>query len=424
MPVLKIISDAITLAGGFLLFLVLYDPICSKKKSALITLLINLPITAALCVLYVLDILPIPHAALIFSSAFVLTVTMFFFSKHRGLRFIFTLFAITSLSIGVSVVTVLADIYIFGGAYIFALVARAVIFIAASVLTLIFVRPIYFTLLETIKRGWTWFSVTAFLILGLLTAMNYYPTNIVNRPDCIPMILIVILLMPLVYYNIFQVVYNQHRIFNMTMRDDIVNIEKAHIEDIVKQNAQTEERIRIERHDLRHRLRSILTMLESEEYEEAKEYIHASSQFFNEKKTERYCQNPIIDSVFAAYFSDAEKHGIKIQTQLAVPNELPIDASEFSIVVANAIENAINACKNLPEDKRIIRCKYVIGPRHMFQIANPYQGKIEFDEKGRPLTFKTNHGIGTRSIVAFAEKHNAQLNYKTKDGWFYFRIVF
>ena len=424
MPILQIISDALALVGGFMLFLVLYDPIYSKLKTALITLAVSVPTVAIICTLFALGYLPIPHEIMILICAVAVILPLFFMSKHYGMRFVFTLFATASMSYGVSILTLLADNYFFGALDIFALTSRVIIFATLITLSLIFLRKIYFTLLDTIKRGWIWFSLTAFILLALLVIAKCYPTDISFRPHCIPIAILIVLLMPLVYYNIFQVVYNQHKLFNMAMRDDIVELEKSHIADIVKQNAETEERIRIERHDLRHRMKSILTMLETEEYEEAKNYIRASSTFFNEKKTERYCQNPIIDSVFAAYFSDAEKYNIKIQTQLAGPNERPVDASEFSIVVANAIENAINACKKLPEEKRIIRCKYVIGPRHMFQIANPYTGKVEFDKNDRPLTHRSGHGIGTRSTVAFSEKYNAQLNYKTKDGWFYFRIVF
>ena len=43
----------------------------------------------------------------------------------------------------------------------------------------------------------------------------------------------------------------------------------------------------------------------------------------------------------------------------------------------------------------------------MIEISTPYEGKVVLDERGFPLTNRPGHGIGTRSIMAFAEKYDA-----------------
>lgn len=54
----------------------------------------------------------------------------------------------------------------------------------------------------------------------------------------------------------------------------------------------------------------------------------------------------------------------------------------------------------------------------MFEIANPYKGQITFGRNGLPTSTRTGHGTGTRSIMAFCEKHNAFYNFSTEGGWF------
>lgn len=54
----------------------------------------------------------------------------------------------------------------------------------------------------------------------------------------------------------------------------------------------------------------------------------------------------------------------------------------------------------------------------MMEITNPYAGKVAFDREGLPVSDKPGHGIGTRSIVAFAEKYDALCRFQAEDGWF------
>nr|WP_325181205.1 GHKL domain-containing protein [uncultured Oscillibacter sp.] len=114
---------------------------------------------------------------------------------------------------------------------------------------------------------------------------------------------------------------------------------------------------------------------------------------------------------------------IAIDIHLVLPEELPVDALELSIVFANALENAIQAVKELPDDQRHIICKSVKYPRFIMEIANPYAGEIVFDRRGIPTTNRPEHGIGTRSIVAFAEKYNALYLFRAEGGWFKVRVA-
>ncbi len=151
----------------------------------------------------------------------------------------------------------------------------------------------------------------------------------------------------------------------------------------IRQTTETEERIRIERHDLRHRLHAVTTMLEKGEYEDAKEYISTSTEQLETTVSERWCTNPTLDAVFSYYFKQAASKGIRIESALAVPNELPVDEIELSIVLANALENAINACEKLPEEERTLSCRCVNRPQLMFQISNPFNGEVKMDEFDR-----------------------------------------
>ena len=59
----------------------------------------------------------------------------------------------------------------------------------------------------------------------------------------------------------------------------------------------------------------------------------------------------------------------------------------------------------------------------MIEISTPYEGKGVLDERGFPLTDRPGHGIGTRSIMAFAEKYDALCLFRVEHGWFRVQIA-
>lgn len=102
---------------------------------------------------------------------------------------------------------------------------------------------------------------------------------------------------------------------------------------------------------------------------------------------------------------------------------LPVDSAELSICFANALENAIQACEALPQNEREIIVKCIYKPKFMFEIANTYKGRVSFGRDGLPQSSVPNHGIGTRSIMAFCQKHNAFWDFTAEGGWFKITIA-
>ncbi len=57
------------------------------------------------------------------------------------------------------------------------------------------------------------------------------------------------------------------------------------------------------------------------------------------------------------------------------------------------------------------------------EVINPCAGSVEFDNKGVPITHKAGHGIGMRSIVAFAESNGYLLDFRYDQKKFAMRLV-
>jgi len=58
-----------------------------------------------------------------------------------------------------------------------------------------------------------------------------------------------------------------------------------------------------------------------------------------------------------------------------------------------------------------------------FTSKAAYKGQITLGKNGLPTSTRTGHGTGTRSIMAFCEKHNAFYDFSTEGGWFKLMIT-
>lgn len=183
-----------------------------------------------------------------------------------------------------------------------------------------------------------------------------------------------------------------------------------------------EQQLDIQRHDLHHRFQALDAILVRKEYEAVHQYIAASTEMLAATKPPRICSDSVLDAVFASYFQIAEAEGIKITADMDIPKKLPVDAAAFSIVIANALENAIHAVRSLSEDKRVIHSKCIHYPQFIFRVSNSYDGEVHFGEENIPIAREGGHGIGTASILTYCKKYNAICDYRTEDGWFTMQI--
>ena len=341
-------------------------------------------------------------------------------SRYKGLRVLFNL--LTSLAIGCigNANGVLATALLPNIPFIKPL-ARAVSFLLLYLLLRKLKKP-YLYMLRLLNRGWGVLCVvplTTFLTLVYLT--NH---QIRTDPMGIMMVMYGFLIVCVCSYLLIYLFFNKvQQEYDSQRNNDLLLAQVSALQGRLEATRAADEAIRIERHDLRHKLQAVAEMVKKGESDEALTYIGASQAHLDELKPVRWCQNSVLDAILSSYFGQAKRQGIQVEASLAIPDELPVDAAELSTVFANALENAIHACAELPEGERKIVCKCISRPGLMFEVANTCAGEIRLDRNGLPVAGRRGHGIGTRSIAAFCEKHGAVCFYEVKDGWFRIQVV-
>lgn len=346
-----------------------------------------------------------------------------FLAKHRDGRFFFTFCFADTIVLEILYLTAVLD-YFLGNTYIFTITSRFILcpILAWGIYKCL--RPIYLDIQTRIQKGWYAFASIALIFYIALSLSMSVPTLITSRPDQLPAFILLLILMPLIYLHIFRTLQYQQYVYEMTEKDNILQLQITHMQSRIKDYSKAVERSKEERHNYRHQIQIIASLLEKEQYTELHNLIQEYHNIIPDAQVICYCKHPIIDAMFCSYLQMAEQEKIHVTTQLDFPEHLPVNEAGLATVLANAIENAILACMNLTQDKRHIKIKVLTNPCFMLQISNTFNGVIAFDKNNIPVSPLKDHGFGTRSIVTFCEKSNAFYEFKTENDIFFLRIIF
>ncbi|MDE7231404.1 MAG: GHKL domain-containing protein [Oscillospiraceae bacterium] len=230
--------------------------------------------------------------------------------------------------------------------------------------------------------------------------------------------------MLLIYVIIFHSLVSQYNLQLSEYTNSILASQSESFQKQLEAINSTEEQIKIMRHNIRYNIIVLSDMLAAGDHSGALKYLGDFEKRLDDAKKTVYCSNSTANAILVYYIERAESKGICTKVRFAMPENIDIDIMDFTAALANALENAVNACAKVPDNQGRLCIKTTEAKQYIVEIANNYTGTVSFDETGLPTSKECGHGIGTRSISAFAEKNNAFLDYDVTDEWFKLRIVF
>jgi len=176
-------------------------------------------------------------------------------------------------------------------------------------------------------------------------------------------------------------------------------------------------------HDRRHFNNVLLELLERGQTGEAAALLQSQNQA-TPIISKVYCENPAVNAAVCHYAGLAEQAGIPAEIALDIPENLDVDTLELSMAVSNLMENAIRACDRLPKNQTPYLCFTCrsVG-RLLLEMENPCAEGTVLDENGYPVAHEEGHGIGSKSVLAFAKKYDGELLYKVEKGVFRVRLL-
>lgn len=422
MTILRDISLMWSFIHTLIMFLFLFHSRYPKKKTITLTLVGMVPLLLINFVFFIL------YGADTYTKLMLITLSLpsfiFFWilAKHRDGRFIFTFCMVDTIVLEIVYITNIIDYYIPGYWFMFA--ARIAAFPLLEWLLYKKFKSTYHDIQNEIKRGWGIFALIGLMFYAVITLFMSSPSMITERPEQLPAFVILLVLMPVSYINIFNTLRQQQNVYRSKEQENILRVQVADIKTRVEEVMEANDKFRKERHDFRHQLQTIARLVETKKYDDLVAITARYSVALDETKVKKYCENAVLDAVLSSYLGKAESKGIKVTTAIRFPETLPVNDIELATVFANAIENAIHACEKLAAEKRYIDIKIINTPKFMCQIANSFDADVDFDENDIPISHAEGHGFGTRSIVAFCNKYNSYFSFCANEDTFILRIDF
>lgn len=153
------------------------------------------------------------------------------------------------------------------------------------------------------------------------------------------------------------------------------------------------QQIRIIKHDFRHHIYALLNM----EKEEQTKYLVNLQKEFDSSGELVFCENLAVSGILQGYAQKCRQEQVDLQTRLDISAHIPVDDLTLCIVIGNLLENALEACRKL-EENRFIHLNAKWMEDHLVMVVeNSYNGHIR-KSGDKILSGKKDGGLGMMSI--------------------------
>ena len=180
------------------------------------------------------------------------------------------------------------------------------------------------------------------------------------------------------------------------------------------------------RHDFRHTIYSLNNLAKSGDFIALQKYLddYVSNQPQNE--TVQFCSNLPLNALLNYYMQIGNGAEIKSSYDIVLSDNKKVTDTDLCSVIGNILENAIHACKNIPETERFIDLVIRQEPDDKLFIvsSNSFDGNIKKKDGRYTSTHKKGgHGIGLRSIESIAEQYGGSASFRHEGKEFYIDVV-
>lgn len=357
---------------------------------------------------------------LIIFTVFCFAIKPFFQDTMK--QWLFAYISTQNVNLGIMIVSFVLSRYLPYPVYANTLI-RLILFAVLFVVFLYVIRPVYRQSME----HWTIFLVVAAIICFCYVIVFLSSDNIKQMlmEHKVPLMLLV-LVATTAYFSLFYTLNIMSRTYRLQednlkyqSRQQLMQLSISNLEQQLQVLDEKSEMERREAHDRRNYQNTILELIRTGEIAEAERLLTPRVQ--EPVSMEVFCENRTVNAVISNMIRQAKEQQIEIDRKLDIPKKLPVDDIEFAMVVANLLENAIHSVDRNNRKIRFV-CRFV-GTQLALEIVNHYTGSVLLNKEGYPVSTRSGHGIGTKNVVAFAQKHNAQLIYEAADGVFRVRML-
>lgn len=226
-------------------------------------------------------------------------------------------------------------------------------------------------------------------------------------------------------YVIFLFVYFQE--YELKSRAEqygqLTNMQLNSLQSEIEQVRNSEQRMKILRHDMRHHLAAIQTFIQQQEPERALDYIQEINKHYDDTVIHSFCKNELLNSVLSIYQTRFTENEIVFYVQVQVSQTLSCSEMTFCAILSNLLENAMYAVTKLPAEHRFVHLNIFEKANHLLILQKNPTSETPVFSNGVPVTTAKNHGTGVQSVIYYVEKEHGQYQFYMDGEDFVVRII-
>lgn len=179
------------------------------------------------------------------------------------------------------------------------------------------------------------------------------------------------------------------------------------------------------RHDYHNHLQKLAAHLYEGQIEEAKKYIGELGESLDDIKTKYQTGNVSLDAILNSKLSIVEKEKIAINCKVEIAENLAVSDIDLCILLGNLIDNAVEACRGIPEQaERFLRIYMCIRKQQLYiSVSNATNEVIRKLDAEYISKKRGDHGHGLKRINIVVDKYGGFIKRANEPGVFVTEIM-
>lgn len=170
-------------------------------------------------------------------------------------------------------------------------------------------------------------------------------------------------------------------------------------------------------HDIKKYTAAMQAVAAQNDSEQLRQIAQAAEDAYERVKDISAVGNPVVDALLNQYLRSAKENQIQVLLDITIPEVLAISTLLLSVVIGNTFDNAIEACRLIVPEKRVIHLQLRKQNRILFySIENPYIDAVTQLRVGK------HHGYGLKNVERAVNQNNGNFQVEKSKGLFVIQI--
>lgn len=189
--------------------------------------------------------------------------------------------------------------------------------------------------------------------------------------------------------------------------------------------------VRSMRHDMNNCIADMEQLFYAEKETEAGQYLYRMKNALDALTFHYNTGSPVTDVVMNRKWQECENEKIELISEFIYPKQLGIEAFDLGILLNNALDNAIEACRKCA-GKQILHIRvrsYQKGRMFFIHMENDCDGGLLPQGSAVSKTLQTTkpdkwmHGIGMQNMRSVVERYFGTMTYEVRENVFMLTIM-